>query len=182
MASTIAMAGPAYTGTARALHWITAILVLVVIPAGLIMTNAQPGALQDFLFHIHRSIGATLIPIVLFRLYYRLTHPPLPLPADIPALQRFAAETTHWLLYILLAVQPVIGWIATSAYRAPILVFWTFQLPPIWPEDRDFSELLFVVHRWIGIALALLLCMHIGAALFHYFVRKDGVLQRMLRG
>jgi cytochrome b561 len=83
-------------------------------------------------------------------------------------------------LYILLIVQAFVGWIATSAYRAPITVFWLFELPPIWPVDPPYSEKVFVVHRWLGIALALLICMHIAAALYHHFVRKDDVLLRMV--
>ncbi len=59
-------------------------------------------------------------------------------------MQKLAAETVHWALYALLVVQPIIGWIATSAYRAPVLFFWTFTLPPVWPENRAFSEQLFV--------------------------------------
>ena len=80
----------------------------------------------------------------------------------------------------MLIVQAFVGWIATSAYRAPIKVFWLFELPPIWPVDQPFSEKMFGVHRLLGIALALLICVHIGAALFHHFVRKDDVLMRMV--
>jgi len=170
---------PDYTATARALHWITAALVIVMIPIGIVMANFSLGPAGDVLYDIHRSIGAILIPLVLVRLAYRLTVPPPPLPDDIPAIQRLAANLTHWALYGLLIVQGFVGWIATSAYRAPIKVFWLFELPPIWPVDQPYSERMFVVHRWLGIALALLICMHIGAALFHHFVRKDGVLLRM---
>src|SRR6185503_14078104 len=141
-----------------------------------------PGPLQDTLFNLHRSIGATLLPIVLARLLYRLTHRPPPLPADIPPLQQFAAQFTHAALYLFLIVQPLIGWVATSAYRAPITVFWLFTLPPIWPEDRAFSERLFGVHKVVGITMAALVLAHIGAALFHHFVRRDEILLRMLRG
>lgn len=178
MAGTYAIPVQAYTSTARALHWLTAALVLTIIPAGIVMGYLE-GPASDFLYHIHRSLGVTLIPIIFYRLFYRLTHTPLPLPADIDAMQRFVAETVHWLLYGLLVVQPIIGWVATSAYRAPVLFFWTFELPPIWPENRAFSEQLFVVHKWMGFTIAALLCAHIAGALFHYFIRKDGVLQRM---
>jgi cytochrome b561 len=173
---------PAYTPVARILHWLTAALVLSVIPIGLAMTHIDEGPLQDSLFHLHESIGATVIPIILIRLIYRLTHNPLPLPADIPAIQRLAAETVHWALYLLVAAQTIVGWIATSAYGAPIIIFGLFRLPPIWPKDSDFSENVLLVHDVIGYSIAALICVHIGGALFHHFIRKDRVLLRMVTG
>ena len=169
-----------YSATARVLHWLTAALVLTMIPIGIIMANFSLGPTGDMLYDIHRSIGAVLMPIVLVRLIYRLNNPPPPLPADIPAIQQLAAHTTHWTLYVLLIVQPAVGWIATSAYGSQIKVFWLFVLPPIWQVDQAFSERMFAVHRVLGIAMALLLCAHIGAALFHHFIRKDNVLLRMI--
>ena len=100
----------------------------------------------------------------------------------MPAWQHLAALATHWGLYALLIVQPIVGWIATSAYRAPVLFFWLFELPPIWREDRPFSEAMFVVHRSMGIFIAVLICVHIGAALYHHFILRDGVLKRMVSG
>jgi cytochrome b561 len=173
---------PGYTLTARAFHWVTAALVLIMIPIGIAMANADFGPAQDTLYHLHRSIGAILLPIVLLRLLWRLRHPAPPLPADIPAIQQFAAHATHWGLYVLLIVQAIVGWIATSAYRAPILVFWLFELPPIWPVDQPFSEKVFWLHRMLGFAIVALLCAHIGAALYHHFVRRDRVLMRMITG
>ena len=172
----------AYSATARALHWITAALVLIMLPLGVVITNEWGGALQDPLYDLHRSIGAAIIPLVILRLGYRLMHPPLPLPEDIPPIQQLAARATHWALYALLIVQPFVGWVATSAYRAPIMVFGLFELPPIWPQDRPLSGLLFVVHALIGAAIAGLAAVHIGAALYHHFVRKDRVLLRMITG
>jgi len=176
------IAGQSYTPTARFLHWLTAALVLTMIPIGVAMANADFGTAQDTLYHLHRSIGALILPIALFRLYWRLTHPAPPLPDDVPAIQALAANMTHWGLYTLLVVQPIVGWIATSAYRAPVLFFWMFELPPIWPVDQPFSETMFTVHRFLGIAMALMICAHIGGALFHHFIRKDRILMRMVSG
>ena len=173
---------PAYTVTARVLHWTTAFLILFMIPLGIVIANDWGGAAQDFLYDLHRSIGVTIIPLVILRIIYRWRHPPLPLPEDIVPMQRFAAETTHWALYALLVVQPFTGWIATSAYRAPVVVFGWFELPPIWPQDRAFSDRLFFFHALIGIAIACLVAAHIGAALYHHFVRRDRVLLRMISG
>ncbi len=172
----------AYSLTARVLHWITAVLVLTVIPLGIVIGNEWGGPLQDQLYDLHRSFGATILLLVVVRLGYRLTHPPLPLPDDIPAIQRAAAHATHCGLYALLIAQPMVGWIATSASPSPIVVFGLFELPPIWREDRVFSDRLFMVHAWIAIAIACLAAAHIGAALHHHFVRKDRVLMRMITG
>jgi cytochrome b561 len=168
-----------YSVTARVLHWLTAVLVLTMIPVGIVMVNIDGGPLQDFLFNLHRSFGVLLMPVILLRVAYRLIHPPPPLPADIPAVQQFAAWFVHVALYVLLIVQPIVGWLGTSAFPAPIHVFGLFDLPPIWPPDRVFSDQVFVVHRAIGYLIALLVCAHVAAALFHHFVRRDDVLLRM---
>ncbi len=173
---------PGYTPTARALHWVTAVLVVTMIVLGLLMTNIASGPAQNFLFELHKSIGITLIPIVLYRLAYRVGHPPPPLPDDIPFIQKLAAEGLHWTFYALLIVQPLLGWVATSSYPAPISFFWMFNLPQIVAENRALSEQLFAVHRAIGILLGFLIAGHVAAALFHHFVRRDNVLLRMTRG
>ena len=177
-----AIAAPAYTLTARVLHWVTATLILLMLPLGLVIAQDWGGPLQDWLYNLHRSIGTLVIPIVLARLAYRWSHPPAPLPDDIPALQQLAANATHWALYGLLIAQPFVGWIGTSAYRASIVVFGLFELPPIWPEDRAFSNQVLFVHGLMGLAIAGLLAAHIGAALHHHFVRRDRILMRMITG
>src|SRR5262245_46439234 len=117
---------PAYTVTARVLHWITAVVVLVHIPLGIGIGNFKLGYT---LYNLHKSYGAVLFFMLVFGLIYRLARPPAPLPPDIPHVQRVAAETMHWTLYALLVIQGLAGWIGTSAYPAPIPVFGLFELP-----------------------------------------------------
>ena len=181
--NTAAVASQGYSSVARTLHWLTAVLVLTMLPIGISMATFDlGGAVEDPMYHIHRSIGAVVLELTVLRLIYRLRNPAPPLPADMPAWQQVAALTTHRGLYALLIAQPIVGWIATSAYRAPVLFFWLFDLPPIWPENRPFSEAMFVVHRSMGILIATLICVHIAAALYHHFILKDGVLKRMVNG
>jgi cytochrome b561 len=180
--SDIAAAPPGYTLTARVLHWIVAALVLLMVPLGIVIANEWGGPAQQFLYNLHKSIGATLLPLIVIRLLYRLSHPAPPLPSDLPAIQRFAAHATHWALYVLVLIQPIVGYVMTSAYPAPVPFFGLFNLPAVWPEDRALSDRLVVVHRSIGIAIAVVAAMHIGAALFHHLVRKDRVLMRMVSG
>jgi cytochrome b561 len=173
---------PAYTVTARVLHWVTALMIVLMIPLGVIISNDWGGPLQETLYGLHESIGTLLIPLVLTRLVYRLANPPLPLPDEIPAPQRFAAHVTHVGLYTLLVAQPLIGWIATSAYGAPITVLGVFALPPIAPENHAFAKQLSALHGLVGFAIAGLVAAHIGAALYHHVVRKDRILMRMISG
>jgi cytochrome b561 len=179
---TAVAAAPGYTPIARLLHWTVAVLVLLMIPLGIVIANEWGGPAQQFLYNLHKSIGATLIPLVVIRLLYRIAHPAPPLPSDIPAIQRFAAHATHWALYVLILVQPLVGYIMTSSYPAPVPFFGLFNLPSIWPEDRALSERLSVVHLYIGLAIAVVATTHIGAALYHHFVRKDRILMRMISG
>ena len=172
---------PAYTPVARTLHWIVAVLILGLIPVGILMGQMEPSPLQDRLYNLHRSTGAVVLLLAIIRLIYRLTHPPLPLP-EMPAIQKLAAESVHWGLYALLIIQPLVGWAATSAYRAPIIVYGLFELPPILAENRALSEQLLAVHRALGILMAAMVLAHIGGALFHHFIKKDRVLMRMVSG
>jgi cytochrome b561 len=147
---TDAVTPPAYTITARVLHWITAFLILSMIPLGVVIANEWGGSAQDSPYDLHRSIGAAVIPLVILRLIYRWTHSPLPLPDDILAMQRLAAHVTHWGLYALLIVQPFTGCIATSAYRAPVIVFGWFELPPIGPRTAHFPSSFSQFTAWSG--------------------------------
>jgi cytochrome b561 len=180
--SAAAATEPGYTLTARVLHWLVAALVLTMVPLGIVIANEWGGSQQERLYDLHKSVGALLIPVVIVRLIYRLVEAPPRLPADVPAIQQFAAHATHWVLYALLLVQPLVGWIGTSAYPAPVPVFGWFNLPMIWWENRAFSDLMMALHRWLGIAIAVIAVIHIAAALQHHFVRKDRVLMRMLTG
>ena len=169
-----------YSGFAKLLHWTIAACVLFIIPAGIVMHNLGDGDLKNALYTLHRSFGALVLALMVIRLSYRLFNGvPGPEPT-LTAMQRIASHAVHLALYGLLIAQPIIGWVATSAYGAQISVFGLFNLPALVDKDETLATPLFLVHQIIGLAIAGLLVMHIGAALFHYFIRRDGVLQRML--
>lgn len=170
-----------YSPIAKAFHWLSAAAVLCTIPLGIAMLRVE-GPVQSRLFDLHRSFGALVLALTALRLAWRATHPPPPLPESLPAWQHQASSLVHKALYVLLFATPLAGWAATSAFPAPISVFGLFILPPILSPDRALSEKLFVVHMTLAGALCLLLAAHIGAALYHRFVRRDGVLTRMWPG
>jgi cytochrome b561 len=169
-----------YSGFARFMHWTVAACVLVMIPIGFLMNAVEAGALQNVLYTIHRSLGVSVLFLMLIRLGYRLIHGAPPPEPTINALQRVVSHLVHLALYALIIAQALIGWVATSAYGAAISFFGLFTVPPLVAKDQTLSEPLFQVHMLIAFTIIGLLAMHIGAALYHHFIRKDGVLQRML--
>ncbi|MDD7909898.1 MULTISPECIES: cytochrome b [Pseudovibrio] len=171
-----------YSVTARAFHWITAAGMLTMVPAGIVMINIGPGNLQNTLFDYHRSMGVVLFVITAMRLLYRYKVPPPPLPSSIAIWQRTLAHATQWFLYMVLLVSPLLGWVATSAFGAPISVFNLFILPPIVAKDQALAEILFSFHTALGIMVSVAIVLHIAGALYHKYVLKDGVFERMTTG
>lgn len=168
----------AYSPTARRLHWWTVALLAIQLPLGIAMTKIEgfPAALYTF----HKLLGMIILVLVIVRLAYRLIHGA---PADVPTLttfEKFASHATHWSLYGLLLLTPFLGWLGISYYDARDI--FGFQLPALVAKDQDFSEVIFKWHERAAIAIFLLAGLHVGAALMHYFVKKDGVLARMLPG
>lgn len=169
-----------YSLVARGIHWLTVLLVFAMVPAGLTMIRIGSGPLQNQLFDFHRSVGVVLMALTLVRLIYRLTHPAAPLPTSVPLWQQMTAKATHVFLYGFLLVNPVIGWVATSAYGAPIRVFNLFTMPAIVAKDRALADQLFSVHAILGLLFTAAVLLHVAAAIYHGAIRRDGVLSRML--
>jgi cytochrome b561 len=169
-----------YSLTARAAHWITAALVIIAFFIGLTMLQVGRGPLQNQLFDWHRSLGATVLLITALRLLWRLGHPAPPLPPDTPGWIKVSAWLSHRLLYAFLLILPIIGWLGSSAFGAPVHFYGLFDLPALISPDKSLAHILFAIHIWGAFALAALVVLHIGAALYHLLVRRDSVFRRMV--
>jgi cytochrome b561 len=178
------MAAPAtgYRWPAKLFHWLTAAAVVTAIVLGFAMVSADPGPRQNQLYDLHRSFGALILVLTGGRLLWRLYAPPPPLVPGMPVWQEYAAIWMHRLLYVFLFAMPLLGWAGTSAFPATITVFGLFELPPLVKPNRELSNILLGIHWRMGWALCVLLAGHIGAALYHHFIRKDDTLKRMLPG
>jgi cytochrome b561 len=152
------------------------ILAMLLIGAGMISTVT---ALYPELLAWHRPIGLGILVLALIRLAVRLTHKPPPLPADLPAIQAAAAIGSHYLLYALMIGMPLIGWAMQSAAGYPITVWKGFVLFPILPHDVVVYGWLRLAHGMLAYAFFLLILGHVGAALFHALIRRDGVFRSM---
>jgi cytochrome b561 len=170
-----------YPPVSKLLHWLVALCVLVTIPVALVMTRIPDGPTKDQLFVLHKSIGVLILILIVLRIANRfITGAPAPEPGLAPW-QKAVSSAVHGLLYVLLLGMPLAAWIGMSYFGATTPFFGLFELPPLpLPKNEALSEQIFVVHRWVGYLTAVLAAMHIGAALQHYFIFKDGVVQRML--
>lgn len=169
-----------YGTVARLLHWTVAVLVLAIIPLGIALEHLPQGNIQDRAYDTHRSLGVVILVLMIVRLAWRRING-APEPAhDIAPWQRMLASGTHHALYLLLIVNPVVGWFATSAYGAPLMFVGIGELPALMAKNEPVATILFGVHKAMGLLTAALLIAHIGAALFHRFVLKDSVMARMI--
>lgn len=172
-----------YRAPARLMHWLTVLLVFSTIPAGVIMVQeglARPT--QNALFMWHKNIGVVILLLVLVRLIYRAANPPPPLPSSISSTQAAIAGLTHWGMYGLLIVMAVSGYIRVKAGGFPIEYLDALGVPSLVPRSDALEQIAQTVHFWARFPLVALILMHVGAALMHGIVKRDGVFSRMWPG
>jgi cytochrome b561 len=142
----------------RTLHWLMAAMVLI---------------------SVHRPLGIAILILALCRLGVRMWRGVPPLPADLPRWQAFSAIASHYLLYALLIVMPLIGWSMLSAGGYPIVLYGPIHLPPIAPHNDALYALLRGAHTLLAYLFFATILPHVGAALFHALIRRDGVFASM---
>lgn len=169
-----------YTRTAVTLHWLSALLILMALPWGLIMTGLDLSPLKLKLYSWHKWLGVTIFWLVAVRLFWRWTHAAPPLPADIPPWQRRLAGAIHALLYLLMLAIPISGWLMSSAKGFQTVYFGVLPLPDLLAKDKVLGDLLASLHAVLNYLLMAMLAVHVAAALKHHFIDRDGVLVRML--
>ena len=161
------------------LHWLAACLIVGGFAVGLWMTGLALGPLKLRWYAYHKWIGITVF--LLAALPHRLALAPSPPPpVPMPAWQRRAAAATHALLYVLMFVIPLSGWIYSSATGISVVYLGLVPLPDLVGKDKRLAAVLKVVHVTLNYTLLALVIVHAGAALKHHLVDHDGVLARML--
>ena len=169
-----------YTHTAIALHWLIALLIFAALPLGIYMHDLPLSPYKLQLYSYHKWIGVTVFMLAVLRLSWRISHRPPPLPGTMPAWERLAAESVHYLLYALIFIIPVSGWLMSSAKGFQTVWFGVLPLPDLVGKDKELGDLLHEVHEALNFALLGLLLAHAGAALKHHFIQHDDILVRML--
>lgn len=178
-----------YTSVAIVLHWAIALAIAAIATIGLVMTHVKVAPFTQFkLYQLHKSIGITILALVVLRILWRLTHRPPALPPDMSRLEKQAAEGTHRLLYGLMIGMPLVGWalVSASPLNLPTVLYGVLPWPHL-PMPPGVSKavaapILATIHAYGAYALIALVVIHAAAALRHHLVIRDDVLRRMIPG
>ncbi|MDF2812704.1 MAG: cytochrome b [Microvirga sp.] len=172
-----------YSGPSRFVHWAMAFLILLImIPVGLIMVNLPDGEPKNTLYELHKSFGMTIFALAVIRVAIRAVEGFPPLPSSLPPWQAIAARSTHLALYVLIFLVPALGFVGASMCCSPVNYFWLIPIPLEFSGGMERGETVLTWHKAAVLLMGAILCLHVAAALWHGFVRRDGVLERMLYG
>ena len=179
-----------YTRPAIVLHWLIAVLMAINI-ALILLVDHYPDDWVRPAVDTHKSIGITVLGLVILRILWRLTHRPPPMPGSYGRLETFAAHAAHGALYVLMVLLPLSGWMHDSAWKDaathPMYLFGLFEWPrvgwisgvePVFKETLH--DVLGGVHVWAGYVLYVIFGLHVLGALKHQFFDGEAELQRML--
>lgn len=169
-----------YTRTAITLHWLIALLIFAALPLGLYMHDLPLSPHKLRLYSYHKWIGVTVFLFAVIRLSWRITHRPPAMPDTMQRWEKFAAESVHYLLYALIFVIPVSGWLMSSAMGFQTVWFGVLPLPDLVGKNKALADALHEVHENLNYGLLVLVLGHAGAALKHHFIERDDVLVRMI--
>jgi cytochrome b561 len=167
-----------FTAFSRLLHWVMAVLVLAMLFIGVGMVSSVSER-YHLLVSIHKPLGIAILVLVVIRFVNRLLNPAPPLPAHLPLWQALAAKMSHIVLYALMFALPLVGWALLSAAGYPIVLYGPLHLPPILPHDAMVYAALREAHTYLAYLLFATFIAHLGAALLHALIHRDGVFASM---
>jgi cytochrome b561 len=172
-----------YSAPQRVLHWLSALVVLTTIPAGIIMIQqGLSRSISDALFLYHKNVGVIILMLVAARIVYRFVRPAPPLPDTVPSWQRVLSHSVHMLLYVLLLVMAISGYVRVTAGGFPLEILDSLGIGRPVPRSDTIAETAKTIHYYVRYPLIALIALHLGAAAYHAIVLRDGVFSRMWRG
>lgn len=175
-----------YNLAQRLLHWLIVVLAIGLLGVGLTLGNlgyegtvaAFGSDTTDLLYTYHKTFGVLMLGLMVLRLALRLGLGAPPYQQPLAAWQRAASRTVHGLFYVVLLAMPVVGWLGTAAGGFPVQ-FFGWELPGLIGKDEALGKTLFQIHGWLGWVLIGLILIHVAAALMHWLIQRDGVMERM---
>lgn len=160
-------------------HWVTALLVISLLIVGFVMTDMENSPQKFEIYGMHKATGVIVLIIGLSRLLWKILNTPVLAAQGLPAIFSLLAKLTHFALYFFLILMPSSGLLMSlyAGYDVNVYNFFTVSSFDKSPQISHLFHTIHITSAWILVGLVFL---HIGAGLFHFFIRKDQVLQRML--
>lgn len=170
-----------YSSSSIFFHWLIALIVIPMV-IGSFFLEEVPKAYQPLAYLIHKSMGLTVLLLMLLRMISILYNGKPPLPDTVPAWQKIVSHLVHYGLYFFVILMSLSGWIMSTAANRPPSYFGLFTIPfPGIVPNEAFSNLMVDVHITVAWIIIALLVLHIAGAIKHHFIDKDKVLLRMWR-
>ncbi|CAM2934980.1 cytochrome b561 family protein [Legionella steigerwaltii] len=162
----------------KLLHWL--IFILIAAQFYFVWSLSDNSPLTPLYMMLHKSVGVTILVLgLLFYIWHIISIKPLP-PENQPRWQYIISKLVHHLLFILIILMPIVGYIMTCSDGKPINFFGWFTIPCLITENEQLGSIMFSTHETIAFIILALVGLHFLAALYHHFIRKDDVLKRML--
>ena len=175
------MAKPAgsYGPIAKVFHWLIFLLLAAQYAVGSIMPHIGRKTVDEGWVSWHFSIGAAILLVIVLRFVWRLVHP-VTLPDTLAPWELIVSRFTHYTLSGLIFVMTILGWIAANAHGFDVRLLGVITLPPLAPNHSAWGHECGDIHNVLVYVLLGFIALHVAGALYHYFIKKDDVLQRML--
>ena len=163
-----------------AIHWVTVVAIVVAVAAMFVRDAVEDRVWRQLLLETHRQLGLLVLIAAGVRIAMRVRKGLVDHAPGMMALLRWAAKAAHVLMYGVLLALPLLGWAVTNAHGVSLTFLGSVSLPKILSADSELADTLTDYHVWLAWGLLGLVVAHVAAAVWHHFVRKDGVLRAML--
>lgn len=172
-----------YGVVAKGFHWGMFLIILGMVGLGFYMSGLPADSPEQMgykfgLYDQHKSFGILILVLVTARLVWRLINPVPKMPGTMNRLERLSAHAMHMLLYVIMIAQPLFGWLMSSFGGHPVK-FFGLGLPSLADKDKALGKFFHEAHEITAYLLIAAFAIHVGASLFHHYVRKDDVMTRM---
>lgn len=164
----------------KAIHWITVAAIVIAVAVMFVRDATEDRALRQFLSSLHRQLGLLVLLAAGVRIAIRIRRGLADHAPGMSAIMRWAAKSAHLVMYGVLLALPLLGWAVTSAHGITLTFLGSVPLPKLVEADSEFADTLTDYHVWLAWGLLALVVMHVAAAAWHHFIRRDNVLRAML--
>ena len=167
----------------RILHWLMAIIIIALLAVGFYMTNglSKEAPYRMTIYNLHKSLGVTILTLIALRIFFRLSRPIPLLPDSMPKVIQKLAHSTHFLLYLLMILMPLSGYLMSNSYGFPVYLF-GLKMPILVERNMDMAQFFAEAHGYLGFILVGVLVLHIAGVIKHRFFDKNenDILSRMI--